>query len=153
VCFPYRKLPKLEKTALIFDVSPATLKRKLKSVGTTYRQLLDRLRFDIACDMRSDPQLTIRDIALELGYSGTNNFVCSFHRMTGLSPGRYRQPQKRPNWSREGRSLRRTQLRLPSRTWLQRRTPSRRSTDEERRAIRCRRRSKKATSIRSLTTD
>jgi|GEM_PF-5735393 len=93
--FPYRKFPLLEETANIFDVSPATLKRELKSVGTTYRQLLDRLRFDIACDMLSDPQLTIRDIALELGYSGANNFVRSFHRMTGLSPGRYRRHQRR----------------------------------------------------------
>ncbi len=91
--FPYRKLPKLEEIALMFDVSSATLKRELKSVGTTYRQLLDRLRFDVACDMLSDPQLTIREIALELGYSGTNNFVRSFHRMTGLSPGKYRQHQ------------------------------------------------------------
>lgn len=89
--FPYRKLPKLEETASIVSVSPATLKRELQSAGMSYRRLLDRLRFDTACDMLSDPQLTIRDIAQELGYSGSNNFVRSFHRMTGQTPGEYQR--------------------------------------------------------------
>lgn len=89
--FSYRKLPKLDETALLFDVSPATLKRELQAAGMSYRCLLDRLRFDTACDMLSDPQLTIREIAQELGYSGPNNFVRSFHRMTGQTPGEYRR--------------------------------------------------------------
>ncbi len=89
--FPYRKFPTLDQLALLVDLSPATLKRQLTFAGTTYSKLLDRIRFDAACEMLSIPQWTVREIAHELGYSGTNNFVRSFRRMTGTTPGRYRQ--------------------------------------------------------------
>ncbi len=93
--FPYRKLPTLDQLALLVDVSPATLKRQLASVGTTYSKLLDRIRFDAACEMLAIPQMTVREIAHELGYSGTNNYVRSFHRMTGVTPGQFRRQQFR----------------------------------------------------------
>lgn len=89
--FPYRKLPTLDQVALLVDLSPATLKRLLASSGTTYTNLLDRIRFDAACEMLSISDLTVREIAHELGYSGTNNFVRSFRRMTGTTPGQFRQ--------------------------------------------------------------
>ena len=89
--FPYCGLPTLEQLASLVDVSPATLKRQLASAGTTYSKLLDRIRFDTACEMLSIEQMTIREISNELGYSGTNNFVRSFRRMTGTTPGQYRR--------------------------------------------------------------
>lgn len=89
--FPYRGLPTLDQLASLVDVSPATLKRRFASAGTTYSKLLDRIRFDTACEMLSIPQMTVKEIADELGYSGTNNFVRSFRRMTGTTPGQYRQ--------------------------------------------------------------
>lgn len=91
--FCYRQLPTLDLVALMSGVSAATLKRGLAAAGMTYGRLLDRLRFDTACEMLSIPQITIKEIAHELGYSGTNNFVRSFRRMTGLTPGEYRRNQ------------------------------------------------------------
>ena len=88
--FSLRKLPTLELIGWMVDVSPRTLKRQLQAAGTSYTGLLDRLRFDSACDMLAIPQMTISEIAKELGYSGTNNFVRSFRRMTGTTPGEYR---------------------------------------------------------------
>jgi AraC-like DNA-binding protein len=84
-------LPTLDHIALIVGVSPATLKRHLDCAGTTYGGLLDRMRFDAACDMLSIAQISIKEIAHELAYSGTNNFVRSFRRMTGMTPGEYRR--------------------------------------------------------------
>ncbi|MAT15378.1 MAG: hypothetical protein CMJ46_08925, partial [Planctomyces sp.] len=92
--FPFQKLPTLRHASRLMNVSPATLKRKLQLMGTSYSQLLNRLRFDTACEMLAIPQMTISDIALELGYSGTNNFVRAFRRMTGVTPGRYRLQQQ-----------------------------------------------------------
>lgn len=89
--FPYRKLPTLEQVALMVGVSTATLKRGLGSAGMTYGRLLDRLRFDAACQMLSIPHVGVKEIAYELGYSGTNNFVRGFRRMTGMTPGEYRR--------------------------------------------------------------
>ena len=54
--FPYRKLPTLDQLALLVELSPATLKRQLASAGMTYGKLLDRIRFDVACEMLSIPQ-------------------------------------------------------------------------------------------------
>lgn len=92
-----RKLPTLEQVAVMVGASPATLKRSLHAVGTNYHYLLDRVRFDAACSMLAVPQMTIGEIASELGYSGTNNFVRSFHRLTGMTPGKFRrQPEGQP---------------------------------------------------------
>lgn len=88
--FPYRLLPTLEQVAQMIGASPATIKRQLHASGMSYRRLLDRLRFDAATEMLAVPQMTVNEIARELGYSGTNNFVRSFRRMTGMTPGQYR---------------------------------------------------------------
>lgn len=89
--FAYRSLPTLDQLAVIVSASPATLKRYLAASGITYRELLDRLRFDEACQMLQKTEMPIKEIAQELGYSGTNNFTRSFRRMTGVTPGEYRQ--------------------------------------------------------------
>lgn len=89
--FPYRKLPTLEQVARMVGVGAATLKRGLGAEGMTYGGLLDRLRFDMAHEMLAIPQMSVKEIAYELGYSGTNNFVRGFRRMTGLTPGEYRR--------------------------------------------------------------
>ncbi|GAG47040.1 unnamed protein product [marine sediment metagenome] len=77
--------------AAIIDVSARTIQRCLLDEGLTYRRLLDRVRFDAACEMLATRQMTIREIALELGYSGTNNFVRGFRRMTGMPPSEFRR--------------------------------------------------------------
>ncbi|MDH3600102.1 MAG: AraC family transcriptional regulator [Candidatus Tectomicrobia bacterium] len=87
----YGKLPTLDQIATIIDVSPRTVQRCLQSEGLSYRGLLDRICFDAACEMLATRQITIREIALELGYSGTNNFVRGFRRMTAMTPSEYRR--------------------------------------------------------------
>ncbi len=71
-------------------VSLATLKRGLASAGTTYTGLLDRMRFDAACEMLKQSNMSVKEIARDLGYSGTSNFVRSFRRMTGVPPKQYK---------------------------------------------------------------
>jgi AraC-like DNA-binding protein len=58
--------------------------------GMTYRSLLDRVRFDMASKMLSEAQRSIREIARDLGYSGTNNLVRAFRRMAAMTPAEYR---------------------------------------------------------------
>lgn len=91
--FPCRKLPTLHQVAKMVDVSEATLKRRLASTGMSYRRLLDRLRFMEARKLLSVPEMSVRDIALEIGYADTSNFVRSFRRMTGIPPEAYRRQQ------------------------------------------------------------
>lgn len=91
--FLYRRLPNLEETAAIVNSSPRTVQRRLADEGMTYRRLLDRVCFDTACEMLRDTAMTIRQIAQELGYSGTNNSARSFRRITGMTPGEYRRQE------------------------------------------------------------
>ena len=91
--FTCRKLPTLEQIAMIVDTSEATLKRMLSASGTSYRRVLDRLRFDEATRMLEIPELTIREAASELGFSDASNFARSFYRMTGMTPTQYRRDQ------------------------------------------------------------
>lgn len=89
--FTCQSFPTLEQLARLTSVSSSTLKRHLSASGITYRGLLDRLRYDEACQMLQQPEFAIKEIAYELGYSGTNNFTRSFRRMTGITPGAYRR--------------------------------------------------------------
>ncbi|QDV11939.1 HTH-type transcriptional regulator GadX [Rosistilla oblonga] len=89
--FRMDNLPTLYQLARVCGCSPTTLKNMLRSSGTTYTNVLDRLRFDSACDLLAVPQASIREIAHELGYSTTSNFVRSFRRMTNMTPGQYRR--------------------------------------------------------------
>jgi len=90
-CLANCELPTLSEVARMVDVSPATLKRRLSEGGTTYNGLLDRIRFDSACEMLADPKVNVKEVARQLGYSGANNFVRSFRRMTGTTPEKYRR--------------------------------------------------------------
>jgi len=89
--FDLGRLPTVERLEQITGVSRRTIHRRLRECGITYQRLLDRIRFDAACEMLFVPDICVRDIACELGYSGTNNFVRAFRRMTGVTPGEYRR--------------------------------------------------------------
>ncbi|WP_197451414.1 AraC family transcriptional regulator [Rosistilla oblonga] len=96
-CLPSGELPTLGEVAGRVDVSQATLKRRLAEAGTTYQRLLDRIRFDSACELLLDADVPLGEIARRLGYSGTNNFIRSFRRMTGTTPELYRRKSRGGN--------------------------------------------------------
>ncbi len=91
--FPLQRLPTLERVVQITGLSRRTIHRRLGESGITYQQLLDRIRFDAACEMLPIRQMSVKEIAQELGYSGTNNFVRAFRRMTGMTPEAYRRQE------------------------------------------------------------
>ena len=89
--FLFRALPTLKQVAATVGLSERTIKRRLASQGLTYRHLLDRICHDAACEMLLDEKMTVRETALALGYPDTSKFVRSFRRMTGVTPGQFRQ--------------------------------------------------------------
>lgn len=92
--FPHGGLPSLEEAGEITGASQRTVKRRLFEEGITYRELLDRIRFRAARKMLGNTNLSVRDIALELGYSGPNNFIRAFKRIAGVTPSEYRQDSR-----------------------------------------------------------
>ena len=84
------RVPNLEEVACLAGWGPRSLQRALRSEGTSFRELLDRVRFESAAGLLKDPSNSVSEIAWHLGYSDLANFTHAFIRWTGLSPRRYR---------------------------------------------------------------
>ncbi len=72
-------------------MSRRTLQRKLAREGTSFRELVDEVRCDLACDYLVRLGTSVTDTALLVGFSGPSAFVRSFKRWTGLSPKDYQE--------------------------------------------------------------
>ena len=83
--------PQLKMVASLFNITERQLQRKLKEQGTTFGELLDEVRLDLALRYLQDPRMTMVDIALSLGFSDQSNFVKAFKRWRGETPGQYRR--------------------------------------------------------------
>jgi AraC-like DNA-binding protein len=86
----------LEQISEIVGTAPRTLRRRLAEEGLSFRESLERARFRLAREYLGDPDLKIEAIAHHLGYSGSNNFVRAFRRMSGLTPGEFRRQDPAP---------------------------------------------------------
>ncbi|NEQ29909.1 MAG: AraC family transcriptional regulator [Leptolyngbya sp. SIO4C5] len=82
--------PRLEAIAQKLGYSPRTLQRKLEQANTSFQQLLDEMRRELAFQYLRDPQLTTSEIAFLLGFSENSAFNRAFRRWTGHTPGEFR---------------------------------------------------------------
>lgn len=73
------------------DMTPHTLRRRLKEEGNSFQQIKDSLRCDRAIQLLSHLQMPISDIAIELGFSESAAFNRAFKKWTGLTPGVFRE--------------------------------------------------------------
>lgn len=81
----------LEQISEVVGTAPRTLRRRLADEGLSFRESLERARFRLAREYLGNPELKIEAIAQHLGYSGANNFVRAFRRMSGLTPTQFRR--------------------------------------------------------------
>lgn len=84
-------LPSLTMTARLLNLTPRTLHRRLIEEGTSYREILESVREQMATNLLQDQQLSIQEIAFMLGYGDLANFRRAFKRWTGEAPSRFRQ--------------------------------------------------------------
>jgi AraC-like DNA-binding protein len=81
------------KTAVIAHqcgMSARSFTRHLAQEGTSFGEVLDRLRHRLALRYLEDPHISLQQIAWLLGYSEIGAFNHAFKRWTGTSPGRAR---------------------------------------------------------------
>ena len=83
--------PTLERMAETEHVSPRTLIRYLREEGSTYQQLLDGVREELACWLLVQTPLSVEAIAERLGYQDTSNFSRTFRRWLGMTPRAFRE--------------------------------------------------------------
>jgi AraC-like DNA-binding protein len=81
----------LEVIAKELNVSSRNIYRKLKSENTSYKDLLSKVRKQLAQDYLKEASLSINDISFKLGFSESSAFHRAFKRWFGTNPGQYRQ--------------------------------------------------------------
>lgn len=86
--------PTLGELAAELHVSTRTLKRRLATERSSFRDLLDEVRQRDSQRLLLDPGRSIEEVALRVGYPDPSNFRRAFRRWTGLSPSAYRERQK-----------------------------------------------------------
>ena len=81
--------------AALFSMSSRTLNRRLSALGTTYSEVADEVKCQIACQMLSDSEMQLTDLANLLHYHDSSSFVKAFKRWTGSTPAQWRLDSKR----------------------------------------------------------
>jgi AraC-like DNA-binding protein len=76
-------------------ISVSTLKRRLKQMGFTFRELRGGVVEDIAKAALDQTRVPISQIALRVGYSELSAFDRAFMRLTGMTPLEYRAGEAR----------------------------------------------------------
>ncbi|MCQ4311938.1 AraC family transcriptional regulator [Pseudomonas stutzeri] len=81
----------LERVAQAFEMSPASLKRKLRKHGTGFQDQLDLVRKHVALYLYQMKGYSNEEVASYLCFNDTTNFRRSFKRWTGLAPSSLRR--------------------------------------------------------------
>jgi AraC-like DNA-binding protein len=72
-------------------MSPRTLAGRLEREGTTFTEVIDGLRRDLALGYLDGGELQHTDIAFRLGFAHVEAFYRAFKRWTGQTPLAYRK--------------------------------------------------------------
>lgn len=88
--------PTINEVARALSMSRSTLNRRLRSEGTHFKEVVDRLRWELALEYLEESDLAVSEIAYFLGFSDVGAFHRAFRRWTDHSPGHYRRRSRRP---------------------------------------------------------
>jgi AraC family transcriptional regulator len=88
---PHGRETRLENLAQRFAISPRHLSRSFKAAtGTTVHSYMQRARINRAKAMLKENDLSLKEIAHELGFSDASHLSAEFRRQVGLPPSEYR---------------------------------------------------------------
>lgn len=83
--------PCIDAVAERMGLTSRTLARRLKQENTSFTDLLNQIRSEVATYLLRATRLSTDDIAESLGFADTNNFRQAFLRWTGQSSSEYRR--------------------------------------------------------------
>ncbi|UPK43133.1 helix-turn-helix domain-containing protein [Paenibacillus pabuli] len=70
-----------------------------KETGCAFSEYLTKHRFSIAKKWLDESELTVKDIAARLRYNNPQNFIRSFRKWEGITPGQYRERRQKAELS------------------------------------------------------
>lgn len=80
----------IDQCADMVGLSGRTMQRRLAEHQTSFQELLDQTRFDLAKQLLEDRSISVTGVGYEIGYADPANFTRAFHRWAGVSPRSYR---------------------------------------------------------------
>lgn len=81
-----------EALAEALNLSERTLHRRLKSLTTeSPKAFITRVRIEMACVLLDTPGASVKQVALQCGYSEETSFRRAFSQCTGMTPADYRR--------------------------------------------------------------
>ena len=95
----------------MLEMHRRTLNRRLKEQGTTFREVLEDVRFEAARQLLGATHLALDDVAAALGYAGVSPFTRAFRRRSGVAPGQWRQAVRAGGVSQAEMRTRRASIR------------------------------------------
>jgi len=83
-----------DQVAALFSMHTRTLSRRLSGFDTSFRELVDEGRFEIARQMLEDSSMDVGQIAELLDYADASAFTRAFRRWSGTTPALWRTERR-----------------------------------------------------------
>ena len=83
--------PTQEALAASIHLTTRTLIRRLQGENSSYKEILEQLRREYACNLLRDARLNVADVGEIIGYREPANFGRAFRRWFGESPAAWRR--------------------------------------------------------------
>lgn len=87
----HQRVPDFAEVCARLNMSPQTLRRRLKEANTSYQAIKDDIRKEASVYYLSKPDLSIEEIALLMGFSEASSFHRAFKKWTNKTPAEYRR--------------------------------------------------------------
>ncbi|MFK7828427.1 MAG: AraC family transcriptional regulator [Congregibacter sp.] len=84
-------MPELKDVSANLALHPQTLRRRLASEGSTFKQIKSEVRRDTALHFLGKRTLSVEEVAHRAGFSEASAFIRAFKGWTGLTPYAYRK--------------------------------------------------------------
>lgn len=92
--------PGQEAVAEAVNCSPAHLRRLFHRVlGASPRDVLEQIRFQVACELLSDTRLSLEAVAEQTGLGSASAFSRAFSRRFKINPSAWREAQENAHWN------------------------------------------------------
>ncbi len=83
--------PALSDAARELNMTPRALRRRLETENTSFAQVVDDARAELARRILAESATTIQEAAYRMGFAEVSSFHRAFRRWTGMTPAAYRE--------------------------------------------------------------